>query len=1306
MPSIVTRRYPALGEEALTSRTYQLPKMLPSPDDFGTQYFSHVPFLIPGSLTLDLTFLAIALLAFFTWRRLRSVETLPGLNQIRDAIATLRSKVAERVEIERSLVAAIQDERRASTILREREQQIQLSFKAGRVGTWTWQTRSGEVTCDAQMRELFGFPLEDSILNVDQFLARIYPGDVDTVRNALVNALMSGPEYNVEYRVIHPDGSARWVSSLGAVIRDRSGEPTAMTGINLDIHTRRIAELALGESEQQFRTLADSIPQLAWMADPEGNRFWHNRRWYEYTGISPEEMTGMGWQSFHHPLELTEIKAQWEACTSTGQPLSLEYRLKGADGKYRWFLKRATPLSDSLGRITRWFGTETDITEMKEARDALRESENQFRQIADSMPQLVWVTRPDGHVEWWNQRWYSYTGTTLEQTGGDGWATRFHEDDLPASWETWRDSLRTGKPVEVQNRVRRHDGVYRWFLGRGIPIRDSLGNIVKWFGTCTDIEDYKRAEAEIQSLNESLEQRVFDRTSELAAANEVLAETQSRLQAVLDSVTRVSVIGTDLTGVITIFNNGAERMLQYRADEVIGIHTPEIIHVPAEMLKQSEILSQKLNRPVQGFDVFREPAQLGVFDEGEWTYTRKDGSTLQVCLAVSTVRDEDGLPIGFLGIATDITAQKLLEQELRENNSKLTTQTERAEKANLAKSAFVAAMSHEIRTPMNAILGMSDLLWESQLDPDQRQYVEIFRRAGNVLLDLINSVLDLSKIESGHLELESSLFDLEDVVTRTVELLGPKAVAKGIELLYRIAPDVQTKRIGDAVRLQQILVNLVGNAVKFTELGEVLLRVQTDSSGDSGRLEISISDTGIGISPEHLGTIFNDFNQADVSTTRRYGGTGLGLGIAHRLIAAMGGELEVKSHIGVGSVFRFSVALRPGVERRLAPRNEINDLHGLSILVIDNNETNRLILRETLTSWGLISVECAGVEAGCREILRARDGNRPYAMVLLDRHMPHTDGFAAIPLLRDAAPGIPIVMLTSDTLPGDAARRALSGLSGYAVRPVKRADLLRLICSALGTQPRPGSGPAFENSLVARPTAALRSLRVLIAEDSPDNTILLKAYLKNDAYALTFAENGRQAIEQYQNGDFDLILMDVQMPVMDGLEGSRAIRRFEVANGRPPVPIIALTANALAHDAAASYQAGCNGHLSKPISKQKLLQAIEQYGHLRGDASSCSPIWIESPEGLEEFVPEYLASRQKELPVLVQLLTSSEFDEICRKAHDLKGAGNSFGFLEITRIGTEMELSAKSRNADEISRQLDALGDYLNRVKILSASTR
>jgi PAS domain S-box-containing protein len=925
------------------------------------------------------------------------------------------------------------------------------------------------------------------------------------------------------------------------------------------------------------------------------------------------------------------------------------------------------------------------------AEDRLRQSEANFRQLAEALPQIVWTAGPDGNFEYFNQRWWDYTGAHPREGADLGWRSATHPDDLDKSIQSWHRSLETGELYENERRfLRASDGTYRWHLGRALPIRDSRGEIVRWFGTCTDIEDYKSAEAAIKSLNEALEQRVQGRTVELESAYNELVQTRARLQAILDSATHVSIIATDDNGIIRLFNSGAEKMLQYLADEMVGIRTPEIIHHLPEVMERSAELSRELGRPVEGFDVLVTEARQGGSAEKEWTYVRKDGTTLDVRLAVTAVKGPNGAPDGFLGVGTDITPLKALERDLRLNNDRLAEQTRRAEEANRAKSEFLASMSHEIRTPMNSILGMADLLWDTELGPDQRQYVEVFRRAGTNLLALINDILDVSKIEAGHFELEHIEFDLEELTDETIGLIAPKARAKGIGLHGRVAPGTPASLIGDPTRIRQVLINLLGNAVKFTDAGEVVLSVSGNDSSRPGHVAFAVSDTGVGIPAEKLETIFDDFAQADSSTTRKYGGTGLGLAISRRIVEKMGGRIWVTSSPGQGSTFCFSASFQPGLESRRATPAGVKDLYGKQVLLVDNSLINLLILRETLSAWGVAADECQSGEAAVRAL-----AERPYDAVLLDDRMPGMSGFELAGVIRQTHPRTPVIMLTSDNKPGDLNRSKQLGLAGYAIKPVKRSELLRLLCSALNTNagesPREVEGPA-------EPGNSTRSLKILAAEDVPDNRLLLQGYLKGSPHHVSFVEDGKAAVESFAGGGFDLVLMDMHMPIMDGLTATRQIRALEAAHKAPPIPILALTASARPEDAEASRQAGCTAHLAKPISKQRLLKALEEHGRMAPAPRVAELSAAETPDWLQALIPDYLDARRSEVAGMMALLTASDFDRLRVLGHNFKGNGTPYGFPELSKLGAELEAAAKRADSTAIARHVADLDNYLTSV--------
>ena len=940
----------------------------------------------------------------------------------------------------------------------------------------------------------------------------------------------------------------------------------------------------------------------------------------------------------------------------------------------------------------------SDAERLNEERQR-RESETDFKHLADAMPPIVWTAKPDGNVDYYNQRWYDYTGMTLQESRDWGWKPVLHPDDLENCLEHWTTSLRTGDLYEVEYRFKRaRDGKFRWHLGRATPVRDEHGTVLRWFGSCTDIEDTKRAQTAIEQLNETLELRVQHRTAALAGANQELADTRVKLQGVLDSATQLAIIVTDTQGVIEVFNTGAERMLQYSAREVEGLSTPIIFHDAAEYQARSRQLTEELGRPVSGLEVFVGDARLGVATPREWTFIRKDGSTLEVSLTITGVRDSGDELIGFLGTATDITARKCLERNLLINNDKLAEQTRRAEEANRVKSDFLATMSHEIRTPMNAILGMADLLWESELNSEQLRYVEVFRRAGSSLLTLINEILDLSKIEAGHLELECIEFDLENEVRNVMELIEVKTRAKGLKLTSRLMPGLNSARVGDPTRLRQILINLLGNAVKFTDAGEVALHVHVPDVSDPGYVEFSVSDSGIGIPADKLATIFEDFTQVDPSMTRRFGGTGLGLGISKRLVEQMGGTIGVTSS-AAGSTFAFSVRLEiasAGLHNQLKGWGEFQDR---KILILDDSTANCRVLCESLASLGLQTVESQTLREALIHLAEERE---PFSLVIVDECIEGSSGFEASRSIREGHPSLPVIMMTSHSLLRDADREKLAGIYGYAVKPVVRSELFRLVSRALRNSESVDTPGPVEPS--PRRVSQQRPLEILIVEDSSDNRLLMDAYLRGTPHYLTFVENGREAVRAFEVSRFDIVLMDVQMPVMDGLTATRAIRLWESGKGLSPTPILSVSANARLEDVQQSHDAGCTAHLSKPISKSRLLSALEKYGVDRPDVEP-EKIWVEVPEGLEELVPEYLASKREELARAVESLGSTDMEQLRILGHNLKGSGASYGFDEVSTLGAALQASAREGNHEASVMHVQSLAAYLDRVELRIATS-
>ena len=472
------------------------------------------------------------------------------------------------------------------------------------------------------------------------------------------------------------------------------------------------------------------------------------------------------------------------------------------------------------------------------------------------------------------------------------------------------------------------------------------------------------------------------------------------------------------------------------------------------------------------------------------------------------------------------------------------------------------------------------------------------RRAGENLLEIINDVLDLSKVEAGHLELEETEFDLLELVEDTTAILAARAHGKGLELNVRVAPEILTSLIGDPIRLRQVLTNLLGNALKFTHEGEVSLHVEHCPKGPTGFLWFRVSDTGIGIPLDRLGSIFESFAQVDSAISREYGGTGLGLTICQRLVDLMGGRIWVESDVGRGSTFSFTARFAPQAEQKADIALQERELKGLKTLVVDDNATNRWILSEMLAAWGASVVEAEDGAEALAELDRAKTEDAPYQLVLLDRRMPGMNGFQVVERIKSGLgiTDVTIMMLTSDHRSGDVARCRELGISRYLTKPVRRSDLFQAVSKAEPPQGATNSRAQLSNS----PDLAedQRALHILLVEDSADNRLLVNSYLKHTQYQIDVAENGEIAVAKFKSHEYDLVLMDIQMPVMDGYTATKNIRQWEMEQSVGPTPIIALTAHAIEEDAQRTLDAGCTAHVTKPIRKQVLIRAIQT--HTRG----------------------------------------------------------------------------------------------------------
>ena len=842
---------------------------------------------------------------------------------------------------------------------------------------------------------------------------------------------------------------------------------------------------------------------------------------------------------------------------------------------------------------------------------------------------------------------------------------------------------------------------WRWLEHAGWVVFEDIFLIRCCIQSVSEMRDIADRQAELEATNAHIDAIVRERTAELVERNEALKLTTDQLR---ESQERFRSAFEDAgVGMALVAPDGRWLQVNPALCEILGYPEAELLQTTSQALthpEDAEADRHQVRRLLDGKDRVYQMEKRDV---------RKDNRAVWTLLSVSAVRDPEGRVGSFISQVQDITQRKEAEQQLVKARSA-------AEEANRAKSEFLANMSHEIRTPMNGIIGMTELALDTDLTAEQRDYLQMVKASADSLLTVINDVLDFSKIEARKLDLDHAPFFLREGLTETLKTMSLRAQSKGLELAYHIGMDVPDALIGDPGRLRQIVVNLLGNAVKFTERGEVVLSVATERRlKDEVELHFSVADTGIGIAADKVEAIFAPFVQADASTTRRYGGTGLGLTIASQLVGMMGGRIWAESEVGQGSTFHFTArfAVDASAPERVEP--VVPHLQGLRVLIVDDNATNRRLLHDLLKGWGMKPTVARSGSEAMATMRRTRETEGCFSLILLDAMMPEMDGFELARWIKGEKEfaAATVMMLSSAAVRLDGTRCRELGLACYLSKPVTKAELWNALVTALRLSPADQKHPERDRSGVA-----VSGLRILIAEDNPVNQRLAARVLEKKGHAVLVVDNGKQALEALEKGSYDLVLMDLQMPEMGGMEATACIRLREHETGGH-LPIIALTAHAMKGDRERCLAHGFDGYVPKPIRTDDLLKAIDALIPPRVK-SEPEPITVSPPEEapeetldndlamasvggdrelLREIATLFLDDWERLVGEIEDAVASRNATRLRQSAHRLKGSIGHFGAPAVMAQARRLEHMGQTGDLKESEGALESLLRELSRVR-------
>jgi PAS domain S-box-containing protein len=1351
------------------------------------------------------------------------------------------------------IVRNITERKRAEEALRESEERLKLVVEGSELGTWDQNMKTGEVIRNRRWAEMLGYTLEEIAPHTDAWKALIHPDDLPAV-NRITQDHRAGrtPFLKCEHRMRTKSGEWKWILNCGKIIQwDKDGNPIRAAGTHTDITERKRAEEALHESEKKYSTIVEkgndgiiiiqdglikfanstiaaithftpeeafekpfvdfvspayrelvikmykrrmsgeefpsryeseilskdgkSIPveisaslieyegkpaDMAIIRDiterkqaeealkesekkystivekgndgiviiQDGSVKFANSTITSMVCIDPEEIIGEPFIDLVSPTYRKMVFDRYQERISGKEPPNrYEIELFSKDGK-KIPVEVSASLIDYEGRPAD-MAIIRDITERKQVEEKLRESEEKFRDLFDNASDLIQSVDEKGKFVYVNKKWEEILGYSDEEIKKLNLTDVLRKDQIPHCMELFKKVVH-GETLDNVEVVFVTKGGREVFASGFVNSRMKDGKFVATRAIFRDITERRQAEERVLKQSTMLEaiNRVFRETlrseSEEEIARMCLAVAEELTRSKFGFIGEMNQAGRFDT--IAMSDPGWDACRMPKSDAIALLKDMKIRGIWGKVLKDEQ--SQIVNEPAS------HPDRVGT-PEGHPPLTSFLGVPLK----------RAGKTIGMIGLANKESGYGLDDQQNVETLSvafvealmrkraeeNLKKAKEEAEEANRLKSEFLANMSHEIRTPMNAIIGMTGITLDTDLTDQQQEYLNIIKESGYALLGLLDDILDLSKIEAGRLGLDLLDFDLRTTMEGVADTLAARASGKGLELVCMIHHQVPTFLRGDPGRLRQVLMNLGGNAVKFTEKGEVVIRVElSEETKDQVRLLFSVTDTGIGVPKDKQEKIFESFVQADGSATRKYGGTGLGLSISKRLVELLGGQIGVESQPGKGSRFWFTVTFEKQKEFKEISLTLPSNIHGLRMLVVDDNQTNRAILLKMLESFGCYAEAVEGGAKALQVLKRAAHKEKLFDLVLLDMQMPEMDGgqtlraIKADPELKDVI----VIILTSIGTSGDAVRLEALGCAGYLTKPVKQSQLFDTIITLWSWQKtvaKEGLGAIVTYHTTEEQER--RGVHILLAEDNPMNQKLAVTLLEKAGYSVDAVEDGRQVIEAVRRRAYDLILMDVQMPEMNGFEATKIIREME--GDKRHTPIIAMTAHAMKGDRERCLQSGMDDYISKPIEPQEFFDAIEKWTKSQNSEKDLSPQKSElscsehtvrqahRPEGstlltlpersrreqsrgiepvetidlesalqrfdgdedfFKEMLQEFLSYVPKQLEKLAEAIKRDDAKVVEREAHSLKGAAANLDAKPMADLALQLELLGRT----------------------------